>query len=236
MSSSISSPRRGGFEPLKSSDNPGSPLRLFQRFIAEEGFGLILFLAGLILFCPPAPAFTDSSPFAPSKEAAERCRSKLEKLKDFPDKRKSGEIQTTKLTQNEINSYLALDLSSQYHPCLKSLLLVFEKDRLKATATIDVDRLGTTSQKLLPRLIGLMFSGIHTLAAEGQLTAKDGKAHFVMEKALFDGNALPKPLVETIISAVGRQQKPPFDPLQPSEMPYEINKVDVKSGYIIVVQ
>ena len=80
-----------------------------------------------------------------------------------------------------------------------------------------------------------MFSGVHTMAADGQLVANDGKAHFKLEQALFDGSALPKPLVEGIISAVGRKQNPPFDPLQPSEMPYEINKVDVHSGYIIVL-
>ena len=114
--------------------------------------------------------------------------------------------------------------------------MVFEENRLKATATIDFDRLGMTSSKLLPKLISLMFSGVHTIAADGQLVTKDGKAHFKMNQALFDGSALPKPLIEGIISAVGRKQNPPFDPLQPSEMPYEINKVDVHPGYIIVYQ
>jgi len=35
---------------------------------------------------------------------------------------------------------------------------------------------------------------------------------------------------------VGRKQDPPFDPMQPSKMPYEIQKVDVHSGYIVVYQ
>ena len=87
----------------------------------------------------------------------------------------------------------------------------------------------------MPKLISLMFSGVHTLAADGQLVTKDGKAHFKLDAGPFRWQRLPKPLVEGIISAVGRKQNPPFDPLQPSEMPYEINKVDVHPGYIIVL-
>jgi hypothetical protein len=236
MSSLTFLPRRGGFEHSESSDNPGNPLRLFHRSFDEKRFTTSLLLGGLVLLCLCAFASGDTSAFTPSKAAAARCRSKLDRLKAFPEKREPGQTQTTNFPQNEFNSYLALDLSSQYHPCLKGLVVVFEENRLKATATIDIDRLGTGSQKLLPKLVSLMFSGVHTLAADGRLVAKDGKAHFELEQALFDGSALPKPLVEAIISAVGRKQNPPFDPLQPSEMPYEINKVDVKSGYIIVVQ
>jgi hypothetical protein len=236
MSSLTSSPKRGGLEHSESSDNPKSRFKLFQQCIAERRFGTTLLLAGLVLFCLSPLASGETPSFTPNKGAAARCRSKLGELMTFSENRKPGQTRTTKFSQNEINSHLALDLSSQYHPCLKSLVVVFEENRLKATATIDIDRLGTASQKLFPKLLSLVLSGVHTLAADGQLVAKDGKAHFELAQALFDGSALPKPLVERIISSVGRKQNPPFDPLQPSEMPYEINKVDVKSGYIIVVQ
>jgi hypothetical protein len=213
-----------------------SPLRLFQRSLAARRFGVALFLAGLLLCCAASFAAAQTAAFKPSKAAAAECRSKLSKLEAFPGKHISGETQTTKLSENEINSYLALDLGTRYHPCLKSLVMGFEENRLKATATIDFDLLGMASSKLLPKLISLLFSGVHTIATDGQLVTNDGKAHFKMNQALFDGSALPKPLIEGIISAVGRKQNPPFDPLQPSEMPYEINKVDVHPGYIIVYQ
>jgi hypothetical protein len=236
MSSSTSSQRRDGLEPSKSSDSPKNLLKLPQRSAAGSRFGGALLSAGLALFCLSALAFGGAESFTPSKRDAAQCRSKLDKLKTFSENRKPDQTQTVRFTQNEINSYLALDISSQYHPCLKSLVMVFEENRLKATATIDFDLLGMASQKLLPKLISLILSGVHTLAADGRLVARDGKAHFELQQALFDGGALPKPLVEGIISAVGRKQNPPFNPLQPSEMPYEIDKVDVKSGYIVVVQ
>jgi hypothetical protein len=107
---------------------------------------------------------------------------------------------------------------------------------MRAIAAIDFDRLGSASNKLWPMLVGLVFSGVHTLTAEGRVLGQNGKAGFLLESARFDGRTLPKALVEEIISAVGRKQKPPFDPIQPSRMPYEINRIEMHPGYIIVFQ
>lgn len=171
-----------------------------------------------------------------SKTAAEQCSSKLKAMEEFTVERKPGRKQKTRFSEDEVNSYLALELSPKYHPCLKSLVVTFEENRLQAIASIDFDRLGTASDKVLPRIIGLVFSGMHTITARGQLVSKNGKANFNLEQARFDNSTLPKYLVEQIITAVGRKQKPPFDPLQPSEMPYEIEQVDVHPGYIITYQ
>jgi hypothetical protein len=191
-----------------------------------------------ILFCgsTAAPAGLDAPALIASKKAAAQCDSKLKILEDFADKHKSGQTQTTKFSEDEINSYLALDLKAKYHSSLKSLIVSFSENRFEANAAIDFDHLEATSTKFLPKLIGLMFSGVHTLAADGQLLSKEGKANFRLEKAQFDGSTLPKYLVEEIITAVGRKQNPPFDPLKPSQMPYEIDRVEVHSGYIIVFQ
>jgi len=57
-----------------------------------------------------------------------------------------------------------------------------------------------------------------------------------LHQARFDGTTLPKYLVEQIITAVGRKQNPPFDPLKPSELFYEIEKAEVHKGCVIVYQ
>ena len=101
---------------------------------------------------------------------------------------------------------------------------------------MNFDQLGATSTKLLPRLLSMMISGIHTITADGKLQSRSGRANFILDQARFDTSTLPKFLVEEIISAVGRKQKPPFDPLKPSRMPYEIDRVEVHPGYIIVYQ
>jgi hypothetical protein len=182
----------------------------------------------------PAPAASEISDH--EKTVALQCSQKLEILEKFSVMRKPGQKQTTRFSQYEVNSYLAVVLSPKYHPSLKSLVMTFEENRLQGVAAIDFDRLGADSSKLLPRLIGLVFSGIHKITALGRLRSQNGTAGFELEQAYFDNTALPKPLVEEIITAVGRKQDPPFDPLQPSKMPYSIEKVVVHMGYILVYQ
>ncbi len=171
-----------------------------------------------------------------SRAAANQCASKLKSIEYFAAHHKSGQRQATQFTEAEVNSYLSLDLKSRYHPSLKDLVFKFEEDKLQAVAAIDFDRLGATSTKVLPKLLSFMLSGVHTLTARGQLVSGNGKAYFRLEQARFDTTTLPKALVEEIISAVGRKQNPPFDPLQPSSLFDNIEKVDVHAGFILVHQ
>lgn len=131
---------------------------------------------------------------------------------------------------------MALELSPKFHPCLKSLQMTFEEGNLRGVASINFDKLGSASKKFMPKLLSAVFSGTHILDARGQLLSGSGKASFRLGQARFDNSNLPKSLVEEIITAVGKRQNPPFDPLQPSNLPYRIEKVDVHQGYITVYQ
>jgi hypothetical protein len=214
------------------------PSALTRRCIAAGGSRIAFFAGAIILLCCLATASSkEATPgFAPSKSAAALCSSKLKEVENFPKKRKPGQTKTTQFSEDEVNSYLALELKPKYHACLKSLVMTFEEDKLQGVAALDFDRLGSSSKGVLPKLISLLFSGMHKLTAGGQLESKDGKANFRLEEAKFDDGTLPNFLVEGIITSVGRKQKPPFDPLKPSEMPYKIDKVEVHRGYIIVYQ
>ena len=235
MSSLTSLLKHGGSGHSGSYDKARVASEVSRRSAIARSLTAFL-LAILLCSSAKAPAGSEVSSFVPSKAASEECTSKIKSLEDFANRRQNGQTQTTKFSENEINSYLALDLQPKYHASLKSLLISFKESKLQANAAIDFDHLGTTSTKFLPKLLSLMFSGTHAITADGQLMAKDGKGNFLLEQALFDSNTLPKYLVEEIISAVGRKQNPPFDPLKPSKMPYEINRVEVHPGYIIVFQ
>lgn len=234
MFSSISSQKRGGSEHSRSSDDLPKPLKIFRFLGFTFGHGVPVLIA-LLLTCPSSFEARETT-FIPSKPEAQRCRRKLEKLEAFEAKRKPHQSQSTHFSENEINSFLAIELSPRYHPCLKSLTLAFREDYLKATAKIDMDQAGSTASTMLPKFMGFIFPGIHVLSAEGRLVTKDGKAHFKLERSFWDNQSLPKPLVEMIISTVGRKQNPPFDPLQPSQMPYGIDRVELHDGYAIVFQ
>lgn len=171
-----------------------------------------------------------------SKAAAKRCDTKLTALEKFGDSKKPAGSQTTQFTQDEVNSYLALNASPQYHPCLKTLQMIFQEGHMGAVAVLDFDKLKASSTKMMPRLLSMILSGTHRLDAHGQLLSQKGQANFRLEEARFDDSSLPNALIEEIITAVGKRQKPPFDPLQPSKLPYRIDKVEVHSGYITVYQ
>jgi hypothetical protein len=172
-----------------------------------------------------------------TQQASDGCTAKVKKMEEFAsDANRKEKHQSTRFTEAEINSYLAFELSKYYHPSLKSLVMRFEDPKLQGVATINFDELAMTSKKVLTKLVARLFSGVHTLTVRGELRTSAGKGQFVLDEALFDGNALPNFLVEEIITSVGRKQKPPFDPLQPSQMPYAIDRVEVHTGYIIVHQ
>lgn len=186
-----------------------------------------------MLVAPDSAAIQEESEI---DAAAERCRLKLIQLEDFAALESSGRKQTTRFSEEEVNSYLDLDLSPEYHPCLKRIRATFEKDRIQVVAAIDFDLLELKSTRLFSKIVRMLFSGKHTITSLGKLQSENGKAYFDLESALYDDQRLPNFLVEEILTAVGQKQNPPFDPLQPSDMPYKIDKVDVHQGYIIVYQ
>ena len=116
-----------------------------------------------------APAETEKSESGISIAAAKKCELKLKKMEDFLEKRKPGGRNTTRFSEKEANSYLAYNLSKEYHPSLKKLVTAFKKNQLQIAVSVDFDRIGATSNKLLPKIMGLLLSGTHTIDAQGKL-------------------------------------------------------------------
>jgi hypothetical protein len=172
-------------------------------------------LAAVLLLCCDAPSNADLPPPSISKTAAKTCAVKVRKLEEFSRRPSSGKSQTTQFSEEEINSYLTLDLSSKFSPSLKSLVVRLKEGGLQGNALIDFDRLEMKSTEIATRLFAFMLSGVHELMVRGKL---------------------PVALVEEIITIIGRKQKPPFDPTSPSEMIYRIQRVDLHQGYMVVYQ
>jgi hypothetical protein len=238
MFSLIFSPKRGGAGHSKSSNDSGSAPKSVRSFITpipSWAFSVLLILVFL-----PGPAEglsgTRGASSAISAEAAARCAHKLQSLEDFSAGNTKKSTQTTQFSEEEVNSYLALNLSDSYHPSLQKLTMTFRKSRISAEAVIDFDRLGEISTGMMPKLINLMFSGVRTLTADGELSSSQGKAHFNLEQARFDDRTIPNYLVNEIIALVGKTQTPPFDPTKPSELPHKIDRVEIRPGFITVYQ
>src|SRR5512139_4117310 len=118
MSSLTLSPRRGG----------AAPSRLFHDRCARSWISgctiisrccrtvlrlaILALLAGLML----VHARPETKPSGLSQAAAERCSLKLKSLEDYANHRKGIPNQATQFSEDEANSYLALNLSRKYHP------------------------------------------------------------------------------------------------------------------------
>jgi len=239
MSSLISSQKRGGNGHLRSSDNSQSCCGLHRRSaIVAISLLTTLGIVGLLAtgYSGKIGAQTIDRESLTSKAAAESCRIKMKRVEDFDLVEAPKRGQTTKFSEEEANAYLSEDLDTEANPSLRDLRVTFKKDSLQAVATIDFDRLEMTSDSIFAKIFSMLFSGLHTLTARGRLISWNGEAYFELEQALFDDKNLPKPLVEEIITAVGLRQNPPFDPLQPSELLYKIDRIEVQPGYMIVYQ
>lgn len=190
----------------------------------------------ILLTCNPL-AMQSSSPVGDiTKAAADSCDAKISRLEAYDAAHNPAVRQTTRFSEAEWNSYLAIVLKPNYHPSLKEIRLKFEEGRLQAVATIDFDSLNFSSTKSLNNLMRSMLTGVHALTVWGRLISDAGKANFQLDEARFDTITMPNLLVVEIMSAVGRRQDPPFDPTQPNNLPYNILKVEVHSGYIVVYQ
>jgi len=193
---------------------------------------LCLCLLMLAVAASSSPASQPQDPGI-SKAAADSCNAKIKALEAHAAG-PQAKRQQIRITELEMNSYLALVLSASYHPSLKSIRLKFEEGRLQAVAKIAFDRLQFSSTQFINSLFRKMLSGVHTLTVRGILIADNGKGNFQLEEARFDSMTIPNPLVSEIITTVGKRQNPPFDPMQPSTLPYSIRKVETHQGYILI--
>lgn len=199
---------------------------------------LMLGLLGFssILQLPAAGNASDSEKPGISRRASDSCARKVSALEKEAARKDRRTHPVTRFSENEINSFMAIGLRPRIQPSLKSLQFVFKENSLTGIAEIDFDNLSISSTKALAKMIARLFTGIHNLTVQGKLVTEAGLGSFQLEEAHFDGNVLPGFLVNEVITAVGKKQKPPFDPLQPSKMPYAIDRVEIHAGYILVYQ
>ena len=116
---------------------------------------------------------------------------------------------TYKLAETDLNSYLSF--------------------QIKKTKRIQLK-----DKSLTASMLSALLQGAHTLEVEGKLNVQEGIGKYQVQQASLDGIALPSSMVEMVLSTLGRQQDPPFDPVEPFPMPYGISTVDVQLGRVTI--
>jgi hypothetical protein len=79
-----------------------------------------------------------------------------------------------------------------------------------------------------------LIEGPQRLTLESMLEVSEGIGTYRTESAWLNDIPLPVSLVDTLLSSLGRQQKPPFDPTEPFAAPYGISHLVIESGKAIL--
>jgi hypothetical protein len=186
-------------------------------------FALIGVVAFAFLQTPSTPPAGSSDPGA---ERVEKMLDELEAGEEAQDKEK----RTYVLTESDLNAYLAAKIKERPRKDVESLRIEMKESIFTTFLKLDMDEVEVKGDSMAKSLLKALFRGKQTIEFDGRLTTDNGKATYEVERATLNGVPLPPSLVNSILSAVGRQQDPPFDPTEPFDLPYAIKTVKVSPG------
>jgi hypothetical protein len=184
-----------------------------------------------------------------TKQDADRFQGKLGRITGFanaPKARASATTgagaastsQTTQLTDTELNSYLHFHLKDQVpvgvvDPTLNAL----GDNRVKGSATIDLDAVRKQKQRGWTDPMSFL-TGRLPLSASGLLITQNGVGRFQLESAELSGIAIPKSLVQELLSYYSKSAEKPagISMDDPFELPARIKEIRVGKGEAMVVQ
>jgi hypothetical protein len=178
-----------------------------------------------------------------TKQEADRCQGKLGRITSFgtaaPRARASASgSQTTQLTDAELNSYLRYHLKDQIPVgIVEPTLNAVGEGRVSGTAVIDLDAVRNQKQRGWMDPLAYL-SGKMPLAASGKLITQNGVGRFQLESAEISGVAIPKSVLQELLSHYSRTSDNPsgINIDDPFDLPARIREIRVGKGEAMVVQ
>jgi hypothetical protein len=176
-----------------------------------------------------------------SKQQGDRFQSKLTRIVVFgntpaaPD-RKSA--QTTDVTDDELNSYLRFQASSQIPAgIVEPTLNALGEGRVGGRVIVDLDAVRKSKQRGWMDPMGYL-TGQLPVTATGRLSTKDGQGKFELESAEVSGITVPKSLVQELLTHYSRTPENPngINMDEPFELPSRIKEIRVGKAQSTIVQ
>ena len=162
--------------------------------------------------------------------AAKRVESVLTELENR-EKEKDQPSRTYVLAEPDMNAYLASEIAKRERKDVEHLSVKMnDQNRFITSLTVNLDKVDIKADSMTKTLFRTFLRGTQTIEMDGKLTTDKGKGTYEVQSASMNGVPLPATLVNAILSAVGKQQDPPFDPTEPFDLPYKIQSITVSSG------
>jgi hypothetical protein len=186
-----------------------------------------------------------------TKQDADRCQGKLGRITAFANvpaqasaskgmasAAPSAKSQTTQLTDAELNSYIRFNLRDQVpvgivEPTLNAL----GDGRVSGGALINLDDIRKSRQRGWTDPLSYL-TGQMQLTASGVLVTQNGVGRFQLDSAQIAGVAIPKSLVQELLSHYSKTAENPsgISLDDPFELPARIKEIRVGRGEAMVVQ
>jgi hypothetical protein len=173
-----------------------------------------------------------------SREAADRLLRKAIAINENGLLSRPAHARTT-VTEEELNSFLALDARDQLPVGVAEPRVEMLADgRVVARALVDLDavrKLRSSGGWLDP---SSYLRGQMPVSATGTLHASDGMARFDLESAEIYGIRIPKSLLQEVVAHYSRSSENPrgLDIDAPFPLPSRIRAIEVRKGQAIVLQ
>jgi hypothetical protein len=196
--------------------------------------GLAVGLALLLVAQEPARA-SDGRPAPPPGLSWEEADTVARTLKRIGRRLRTGRPaseDTIVVTERQLNSFVNLSLADQIPEEVSQLELRLGKDRLGASALLDLDRLRTKLPEGGPYTLLSMLSGTVPVELLGRVESAEGLVRIDLEEAAIGGMGLPPSLLAQIVSFATRSEERPegVDIGAPLALPWTARCVRVEPG------
>ena len=176
-----------------------------------------------------------------SKQEGDRFQSKLTRIVMFgntPAATARQTTQTTQITDEELNSYLRFQARDQIPAgMVEPTLNALGDGRVGGQVIVDLDAVRKQKPRGWLDPMGYL-TGRLPVTARGTLTTKNGLGQFVLESAEVSGIAVPKSLIQELLTHYSRTSENPagINMDAPFELPSRIQEIRVGKAQSTVVQ
>jgi glucose/arabinose dehydrogenase len=183
----------------------------------------------------PAAAPTPARPPAPaglSWADADDLQRTIDRMERRIRSGRTPADETVVVTERQLNSYVTLSLGSQLPPGVSGLQLRLQRDRLAASALVDLDRVKTKLPAGTMSGMLAFLGGTVPVQLDGRVSTANGQGRVAVEQASVGGISLPSSVVAQIVSMATRNAARPqgFDILAPFPLPWSARQVRLEPG------
>ena len=157
---------------------------------------------------------------------AERAEQIFIQLLTNPEKGQNHTLQ-----EADLNAYLFRELTRQPLRGIEKLSVKMEDGTFTTFLTVNFDEVELSGYL---SYLASVLDGPQRLTLQGMLEVNEGVGTYRTQAAWLNDVPLPGSLVDVLLSALGRQQEPPFDPTAPFEAPFDISQLVIQPGKAIL--